>query len=79
MVLRAALGDAVGTASFRRSPAARVAIPRVVVKPDEREVDAWDNAALAKFLAAIEGHRWEGPLRLAVMYGLRRSELLGLG
>ena len=45
----------------------------------EREVDAWNDAALAKFLATIESHRWEGPFRLAVMYGLRRSELLGLG
>ena len=55
-------------------------MPRVVLKPDlEREVDAWDDAALAKFLATIDGHRWEGPFRLAVMYGLRRSELLGLG
>ncbi|MGB8860458.1 MAG: site-specific integrase [Ilumatobacteraceae bacterium] len=80
MVLRAALADAVDTGELRRSPASRVAMPRVVVKPDlEREVDAWDDAALAKFLAAIEGHRWDGPLRLAVMYGLRRSELLGLG
>ena len=80
MVLRAALADAVDTGELRRSPASRVAMPRVVVKPDlEREVDAWDDAALAKFLAAIEGHRWEGPFRLAVMYGLRRSELLGLG
>ena len=80
MVLRAALADAVETGELRRSPAARVAMPRVVVKPDlEREVDAWDDAALAKFLAAVEGHRWDGPLRLAVMYGLRRSELLGLG
>ena len=80
MVLRAALADAVDTGELRRSPAGRVAMPRVVVKPDlEREVDAWDDAALAKFLAAIEGHRWDGPFRLAVMYGLRRSELLGLG
>ena len=80
MVLRAALAEAVDTGELRRSPASRVAMPRVVVKPDlEREVDAWDDAALAKFLAAIEGHRWEGPFRLAVMYGLRRSELLGLG
>lgn len=80
MVLRAALADAVDTGELRRSPAARVAMPRVVVKPDlEREVDAWDDAALAKFLETIEGHRWEGPFRLAVMYGLRRSELLGLG
>lgn len=55
-------------------------MPRGVVKPDlEREVDAWDDAALAKFLAAIEAHRWEGPLRLAVMYCLRCSELRGLG
>lgn len=55
-------------------------MPRVVVRPDlEREVDASDDAALAKFLAAIEGHRWEGPFRLAVMYFLHRSELLGLG
>lgn len=80
MVLRAALADAVDTGELRRSPASRVTMPRVVVKPDlEREVDAWDDAALAKFLATIEGHRWEGPFRLAVMYGLRRSELLGLG
>ena len=80
MVLRAALADAVDAGELRRSPASRVAMPRVVVKPDlEREVDAWDDAALAKFLATIEGHRWEGPFRLAVMYGLRRSELLGLG
>ena len=80
MVLRAALADAVDTGELRRSPASRVAMPRVVVKPDlKREVDAWDDAALAKFLATIEGHRWDGPFRLAVMYGLRRSELLGLG
>ena len=60
MVRRAALGDAVETASFRRSPAARVAIPRVVVKPDEREVDAWDNAALAKFLARSKATAGKG-------------------
>ena len=80
MVLRAALADAGDAGELRRSPASRVAMPRVVVKPDlEREVDAWDDAALVKFLATIEGHRWEGAFRLAVMYGLRRSELLGLG
>ena len=27
------------------------------------------------FLLAIEGHRWAAPLRLAALYGLRRSEL----
>lgn len=30
-----------------------------------------------RFFVAITGHRWEGPLRLAVLYGLRRSEPLG--
>lgn len=79
MVLRAALADAVENGELRRSPAARVAMPRVVAKPDlEREVDAWDEVALGKFLQAIDGHRWGAPLRLEVMYGLRRSELLGL-
>lgn len=79
MVLRAALADAVDAGDLRRSPAARVAMPRVVAKPDRsREVRAWDEAALAAFLDAIVGHRWEVPVRLSALYGLRRSELLGL-
>ena len=54
-------------------------MPRQVVKPDrEREVEAWDEPDLERFLNAIDGHRWAAPLRLAVLYGLRRSELLGL-
>ena len=79
MVLRAALADAVELGDLRRSPAARVGMPRQVVKPDrEREVDAWDDADLERFLDAVADHRWGPPLRLAVLYGLRRSELLGL-
>src|SRR5690606_38535580 len=79
MVLRAALDDAVATGELRRNPAATVAMPRQVAKPPiEREAEAWTEAEVQRFLEAIEGHRWEGPLRLAVLYGLRRSELLGL-
>ena len=79
MVLRAALADAVELGELRRSPAARVGMPRQVIKPDrEREVEAWDDADLERFLDAIADHRWAAPLRLAVLYGLRRSELLGL-
>jgi integrase len=79
MVLRAALADAVELGELRRSPAARVGMPRQVVKPDrERQVEAWDDADLERFLDAIADHRWAAPLRLAVLYGLRRSELLGL-
>lgn len=79
MVLRAALADAVESGELRRSPAARVALPRVVAKPDQaKDVAAWDDEALDRFLTAVEGHRWAGPLRLCALYGLRRSELLGL-
>lgn len=79
MVLRAALADAVDSGDLRRSPAARVGMPHKVVKPDRsREADAWDDDELQRFLAAVAGHRWAGPLQLAALYGLRRSELLGL-
>ena len=79
MVLRAALADAVDGGRLRRSPAARVGMPRQVAKPErEREVNAWDAADLQRFLDTIADHRWAAPLRLAVLYGLRRSELLGL-
>jgi integrase len=79
MVLRAALAEAVELGQLRRSPAARVPMPRTVAKPDRaREVDAWTEEQLATFLDSIVDHRWAGPIRLAALYGLRRSELLGL-
>ena len=79
MVLRAALDEAVAEGRLRRSPAARVGMPRVVVKADRvPEVPAWTEDDVRKFLAAVRDHRWYGPIRLHVLYGLRRSELLGL-
>lgn len=79
MVLRAALDDAVDVGELRRNPAARVGMPRNVAKTS-RELDraAWTEDELRRFLTAIADHRWAGPLRLAALYGLRRSELLGL-
>ena len=78
-VLRAALDDAVDNGDLRRNPAARVGMPRVVAKKDAvKEVDAWDEADLRKFLAVAKYHRWGAPIRLAALYGLRRSELIGL-
>jgi hypothetical protein len=51
MVLRAALADAVEEGLLRRSPAARVALPKVVVRePTAEEVDAWDEAQVRAFL-----------------------------
>jgi integrase len=79
MVLRAALDDAVDLGELRRSPASRVGMPRNVAKTS-RELDrtAWTEDELRQFLTSIAGHRWAGPIRLAALYGLRRSELLGL-
>jgi len=79
MVLRAALADAVESGQLRRSPAARVGMPRQVAKADrEREADAWTEDEVQRFLASIAEHRWAAPIQLCVHYGLRRSELLGL-
>jgi integrase len=79
VVLRAALADAVDVGELRRSPAARVALPKQVAKPvREREADAWTEAELDRFLTVTESHRWFASIRLCATYGLRRSELLGL-
>jgi len=78
-VLRAALADAVDEGLLRRSPATRVAMPREVAKPErERVVEAWSSEQIDKFLAATNEHAWAAGFRLAVLYGLRRSELLAL-
>lgn len=78
-VLRAALADAVDEGLLRRSPAARVAMPREVAKPErERVVEAWSSKQIDKFLATTNEHAWAAGFRLAVLYGLRRSELLAL-
>ncbi|MBW3615950.1 MAG: site-specific integrase [Actinobacteria bacterium] len=78
-VLRAALADAVEEGLLRRSPAARVAMPRNVAKPErEREVQAWSALQVNDFLTTTSEHAWAAGFRLAVLYGLRRSELLAL-
>lgn len=79
MVLRAALADAVEIGELRRSPAARVGMPRTIAKTDrQRDAEAWTEEELQAFLATTTDHRWGPALRLCVLYGLRRSELLGL-
>ena len=78
-ILRAVLNDAVEEGLLRRNPAARLGMPRQVARPDrQRDVDAWDEQQVARFLETTASHRWAAPLRLAVLYGLRRSELLAL-
>jgi integrase len=77
-VLRAALADAVDEGLLRRSPANRVPMPRVVVKQPRAKTMAWTDDEVRRFLVAAVGHRLEAAFRIAVLYGLRRSELLAL-
>ena len=78
-VLRAALVDAVEDGLLVRSPAARVPLPRLVVRGGlEREHPAWTEQEIGRFLQAADAHRWAAGFRIAVFYGLRRSELLAL-
>lgn len=78
-VLRAALADAVDEGLLPRSPAARVALPRDVAKPQRvKEADAWSDEEVDRFLEVTAEHRWGVGFRIAILYGLRRSELLAL-
>src|SRR3546814_12755696 len=54
-------------------------MPREVTKPErERAADAWSTAEIDRFLATTDQHAWAAGFRVAVLYGLRRSELLAL-
>lgn len=77
MVLRAALDEAVAEGRRRRSPAARVGMPRQVLKPTGSARCRHGPRTTSASSWAIKDHRWYGPIRLDVLYGLRRSELLG--
>lgn len=57
MVLRAALADAVEIGELRRSPAARVGMPRTIAKTDrQRDAEAWTEEELQAFLATTTDH-----------------------
>ena len=61
MVLRAALADAVEEGLIRRSPAARVVLPKFVARPvPDKGVRSWDEAEIRVFLKTIADHRWGG-------------------
>jgi hypothetical protein len=61
MVLRAVLADAVEEGLIRRSPAARVVLPKFVARPvPDKGVRSWDEAEIRVFLRTIADHRWAG-------------------
>jgi integrase len=54
-------------------------MPRAVAKPrKQKEVDAWTDEQVSRFLSVSADHRWAVAFRLGVLYGLRRSETLAL-
>jgi integrase len=78
-VLKAALTDAVDEGLLRRNPAARVPMPRPVSKPGKvKAADAWSEPEVDRFLEMCADHRWAVGFHLAVLYGLRRREVLAL-
>ncbi len=78
-VLRAALSDAVAEGLIRRSPAVRAPMPRTVAKaPAVKETEAWSSDEIDRFIHEISDHRFAVPLRMGVLYGLRRSEAAAL-
>ena len=56
------------------NPADAAVTPRV----EKKQVEAMDVDDIGKFLAAIQGSKYEYPMFVAVFTGLRQGELLGL-
>ena len=60
-------------------PGGACTMPRQVTKsPKVKATDAWSEAQVDRFLEMCADHRWAVGFRLAVLYGLRRSEVLAL-
>jgi hypothetical protein len=73
-VLKAALTDAIDEGLIPRNPAARVPLPKQVAKPARvKEVEAWSEAQVERFLAATADHRWAIGFRLGVLYRPMRT------
>ena len=73
-ILRTALARAVRHGLILRNAAALAEPPRV----EHREVEAWEASQVRTFLQSVRGHRLEALFTVAVVTGLRQSELLGL-
>lgn len=73
-VLKQALGHAVKWGMVARNVADAVSPPR----PQNKEMEMWDEDTVDRFLAALKGHRFEDFYQLALVTGMRRSELAGL-
>jgi len=73
-VLHKALSQAVKVEYLRFNPADACELPRC----QPREMHPLDNAQVALFLKAIEGHKHQNLLTVTLFTGLREAEVLGL-
>lgn len=73
-LLHSALQQAVKIGSINQNPASNVDPPR---KPT-REMAILTESQVSQMLVAAKGHRWEALYHLAIVTGMRESELLGL-
>jgi integrase len=72
--LRAALNDAMKWDLVHRNVAALASPPRA----DRQPKRVWSVAEAQAFLAAVQGHKFEGVFRLALCFGVREGEILAL-
>jgi len=73
-VLHSALQQAVKLGYRRDNPADAIELPRIVKK----DIQPLDDEAIALFLEAIHGHKWEYLFLVTLFTGLRQAEILGL-
>ncbi len=76
-VLKMVLGGAVEHGHLRTNPA--VSIPRVSSqRATRRDNPPWNSHECRRAVNASEGHWFGLPIRLALAYGMRRGEIMGL-
>ena len=73
-VLSEALSHALKWGLLTRNVADATTPPR----PQRKEMEMWDVDTIHRFLGAISNHRFQGFYNLALLTGMRRSELAGL-
>lgn len=73
-VLHKALSQAVMIGYLRFNPADACTLPRIVRK----DIKPLDEDATAKFIEAIQGHRYETIFLVTLFTGMRQGEVLGL-
>ena len=73
-ILHKALGTAVKWGMIARNPTDAVTAPR----PADQEMAMWDEDTIWRFLEEVRGTRFADFYSLAILTGMRRSELCGL-